>query len=150
MELEEAAHPTPRGTRLLAQIRSFDNLLQIIGPAARSESFEDEAQRLYARSVPSFEAGVAHQVIAALEAAVPGPGPLSHRMAVFYRDFIVPADRRRVVFERALRSVADGHAPIGNCREPRRSMLNGRTASRLRGIVTVEAGAARFRSTRMR
>jgi hypothetical protein len=103
MELEEAAHPTPRGSRLLVQIRSFDNLLQIIGPAARSESFEDEAQRLYARSVPSLEAGAAHQVIAALEAAVPGPGPLSQRMAGFYRDFIVPADRRRVVFERALR-----------------------------------------------
>jgi hypothetical protein len=102
-ELEEAAHPTPRGSRLLAQIRSFDILLQVIGPAARAESFEDEAQRLYARSVPSLEAGATHQVIAALEAALPGPGPLSQRVAGFYRDFIVPADRRRVVFERALR-----------------------------------------------
>jgi hypothetical protein len=102
-ELEEAAHPTPRGSRLLAQIRSFDILLQVIGPAARAESFEDEAQRLYARSVPSLEAGATHQIIAALEAALPGPGPLSQRLAGFYRDFIVPADRRRVVFERALR-----------------------------------------------
>jgi hypothetical protein len=102
-EFEEAAHPTPRGSRLLAQIRSFDILLQVIGPAARAESFEDEAQRLYARSVPSLEAGATHQVIAALEAALPGPGPLSQRLAGFYRDFIVPADRRRVVFERALR-----------------------------------------------
>jgi hypothetical protein len=103
MELEEAAHPTPRGSRLLAQIRSFGILLQFIGPAARAESFEDEAQRLYARSVPSLEAGATHQVIAALEAALPGPGPLSQRLAGFYRDFIVPADRRGVVFERALR-----------------------------------------------
>jgi hypothetical protein len=103
MELEEAAHRTPRGSRLLAQIRSFDALLQIIGPAARGESFEDEAQRLYARSVPRLEAGATHQVIASLEAALPGPGPLSQRLAGFYRDFIVPADRRRVVFERALR-----------------------------------------------
>ena len=103
MELEEAAHPTPRGSRLLAQIRSFDVLLQVIGPAGRAESFEDEAQRLYARSVPSLEAGATHQVIAALEAALPGPGPLSQRLAAFYGDFIVPPDRRRVVFERALR-----------------------------------------------
>jgi hypothetical protein len=103
MELEEAAHPTPRGSRLLAQIRSFGILLQFIGPAARAESFEDEAQRLYARSVPSLEAGATHRIIAALEAALPGPGPLSQRLAGFYRDFIVPADRRRVVFERALR-----------------------------------------------
>jgi hypothetical protein len=102
-ELEEAAHPTPRGSRLLAQVRSFDILLQVIGPAARAESFEDEAQRLYARSVPRLEAGATHQIIAALEAALPGPGPLSQRVAGFYRDFIVPADRRRVVFERALR-----------------------------------------------
>jgi hypothetical protein len=103
MELEEAAHPTPRGSRLLAQIRSFGILLQVIAPAARAESFEDEAQRLYGRSVPSVEAGATHQVIAALEAALPGPGPLSQRLAGFYRDFIVPADRRGVVFERALR-----------------------------------------------
>jgi hypothetical protein len=58
---------------------------------------------LYARSVPSIEAGATQQVIAALEAALPGPGPLPQRVAGFYRDFIVPADRRRVVFERALR-----------------------------------------------
>ena len=103
MEIEEAARPTPRGSRLLAQIRSFDTLLEIIGPAAREESFENEAQRLYARSVPNLEAGATHQVIAALEAALPGPGALSQRLAGFYRDFIVPADRRRVVFERALR-----------------------------------------------
>ena len=103
MELEEAAHLTPRGSRLLAQIRSFDVLLQVIGPAARAESFEDEAQRLYARSVPSPEAGATHQVIAALESALPGHGPLSQRLPAFYRDFIVPPDRRRVVFERALR-----------------------------------------------
>jgi hypothetical protein len=103
MELEEAARPTPRGSRLLAQIRSFDALLQVIGSTARSESFEDEAQSLYARSVPGLEPGAAHQVIATLEAALPGPGPVSQRLAVFYRDFIVPADRRRVVFERALR-----------------------------------------------
>jgi hypothetical protein len=103
MELDEAAHPTPRGSRLLGQIRSLDVLLQIVGPAARVESFEDEAQRLYVQSVPRLEAGATHQVITALEATLPGPGPLSQRLAEFYRDFIVPADRRRVVFERALR-----------------------------------------------
>jgi hypothetical protein len=58
---------------------------------------------LYAQSIPSLKAGTTRQVIAALEAALPGPGPLSQRLAGFYRDFIVPADRRRVVFERALR-----------------------------------------------
>jgi hypothetical protein len=103
MEIEDAARPTPRASRLLAQVRSFDLLLQFTGPAARAKSFEDEAQGLYGRSVPRLEAGATHQVIAALEAALPGPGPLSQRLAAFYGDFIVPADRRRVVFERALR-----------------------------------------------
>ena len=102
MKLEQPAHPSPRGVRLLAQIRGFDALLQVIGPAARGESFEDEAQRLYAASVPKLEAGSTHQLTAALEAALPGPGPLSQRLVGFYRDFVVPADRRRVVFERAL------------------------------------------------
>jgi hypothetical protein len=102
--LEEVAHPSPRGSRLLAQISSFDSLLDVVGPAAaRSESFEDEAQRLYGRSVPEGPpAGAAHQARAALETELPGSGPLSQRLADFYRDFIVPADRRRVVFERAL------------------------------------------------
>ena len=103
MEVEQATHPTRRGSRLLAQIRSFDTLVQVIGPAAYPESFEDEARRLYARSVPSLQAGVNQQVIAALEDALPGPGPLSERLSEFYGGFIVPADRRRAVFERALR-----------------------------------------------
>ena len=103
VELEEAAHPTPRGSRLLVQIRSFDSLLQVIGPTARAESFEDEAEHLFAGSVPNPDPDATHQVIAALEAALPGPGPLSQRLTRFYRDFIVPADQRRVVFERALR-----------------------------------------------
>ena len=102
VRLEEAAHPSTRGIRLLAQIRGFDALLQVIGPAPRGESFEDEAQRLYAASVPKLQAGSTHQLTAALEATLPGPGPLSQRLVGFYRDFVVPADRRRVVFERAL------------------------------------------------
>jgi hypothetical protein len=121
-EFEEAAHPTARGSRLLAQIRSFDSLLQVIGPAARAESFEDEAQRLYARSVPRLEAGATHQIIAALEAALPGPGPLSQRLAGFYRDFIVPADRRRVVFERALRECRS--RTLAHWQLPRAEKLN--------------------------
>jgi hypothetical protein len=103
IELEEAAHQTPRGYRLLGQVRSFAALLRVLGPAAGGESFEDEAQRLYARSVLTPEAGATQQAIAALEAALPGSGPLSQRLVGFYGEFVVPADRRRVVFERALR-----------------------------------------------
>jgi len=160
--LEEAAHPTPRGVRLLAQVRSFDSLLRGIGLDASAESFEDEARHLYAQSVRRLGAAAAagatgpatggagaataataggaipalataaaspaastavtgaatpaaatavagaatpaaaHKALSALEAALPGSGPLSQRLADFYRDFVVPADRRRVVFQRAL------------------------------------------------
>jgi hypothetical protein len=102
MKLAEAAHPSIRGARLFAQIRSLDALLRTIGPGAGGESFKDEARHLYAQTVPRVQTGATQGVIAALEAALPGPGPLSQRLAVFYQDFVVPVDRRRVVFERAL------------------------------------------------
>jgi hypothetical protein len=102
LEHEEAGHRTPRGLKLLTQVRSFDALLQIIEPAAREDSFAAEAQRLYALSVPNVEPAAVREILAALEVELPGPGPLPQRLAEFYRNFIVPADRRRAVFERAL------------------------------------------------
>ena len=73
MEVEQATHPTRRGSRLLARISSFDTLVQVIGPAAHAESFEDEARRLYARSVPTLQAGANQHVIAALGGRPPRP-----------------------------------------------------------------------------
>lgn len=103
LELEEPGPPTARGLRLLSQVRSFDALLQVIAPGMHPQhSFEDEALHLYGLSVFGMDAGAARQAIAGLDTALPGPGPLSQRLVAFYRDFVVPRDRRRAVFERAL------------------------------------------------
>jgi len=102
LELDEDALQTSRGSKLLTQVRSFDALLQIIEPADHKESFAAEAQRLYALSVPDVDPAATQQLLAELELALPGDGPLPRRLAEFYRKFIVPADRRRAMFEQAL------------------------------------------------
>jgi hypothetical protein len=101
MRAVESAHPSSRGSRLLTQIRGLDALLRIMEPDTRA-SFESEARGLYIRSVPTPDGANMRKALAALASAVPGPGPLAQRVAAFYQDFVVPEDRRRLVFERAL------------------------------------------------
>ena len=102
MKLEEAAHPTPRGSRLLAQVRSFAALVHSIARPGRWH-FEQEALRVYGMSVPGVDQAQTRRALAALDAALPGPGNLSQRLATFYRDFVVPPDKRAAVFDRALK-----------------------------------------------
>jgi hypothetical protein len=101
MELEEAAHPTPRGSRLLAQVRGFAALVHLIARPG-TWHFEQEALRVYGMSVPGVDQARTRQALVALDAALPGPGDLSQRLATFYRDFLVPPDKRAAVFDRAL------------------------------------------------
>jgi hypothetical protein len=114
LELQEAAHPTPRGSRLLAQVRSFAALVHTIAQPGRGH-FEQEALRVYGMSVPGVDQAQARQALVALDATLPGPGDLSQRLGTFYRDFMIPPDKRAAVFDRALqecRSRTVAHWPL--------------------------------------
>jgi hypothetical protein len=93
--------PTERGARLLGQVRSFTALLQVIQHRGKW-SFEQEAARVYGMAVPAADPAVTAKSLAALSAALPGSGALSVRLEDFLSEFVVPAERRQAVFERAL------------------------------------------------
>jgi hypothetical protein len=101
VEHEGRIAPTGRGARLLAQVRSFAALVKSIDRPRRWH-FYQEALRVYGMSMHAADQVQARQALAALDAALPGPGDLSQRLATFYRDFEVPPDKRAAVFDRAL------------------------------------------------
>ncbi len=101
VEREDRAAVTERSARLLAQVRSFAALVHVIARPRRGH-FEQEALRVYGMSVHRADQARSRQALAVLDAALPGPGDLSQRLATFYRDFVVPPDKRAAVFDRAL------------------------------------------------
>lgn len=101
VQREQLASPSPRGTRLAQRVEHFANLLAVIAEPRRW-SFDDEARRVYGTGTPEIDPQRAQAALAGLDAALPGQGSVSHRVASFRRQFVVPAERRKAVFERAL------------------------------------------------
>jgi hypothetical protein len=101
IEHEQEVAPTPRGARQLAQVRSFVALLRVIEQPRRS-SLEQEAWDVYRMSMPVIDQVAAKRALTALNAALPGRGSLSQRLAEFESRFVVPPERRQAVFTRAL------------------------------------------------
>jgi len=103
-ELELSAASTAsslRGRHLHAQVRGLIALLSgMLAP--RAPAFEDEARDLYAVDLSVFDAEAAQAAARSLDAMLPGPGSIAQRVEAFQRRFVVPQDRRKVVFERAL------------------------------------------------
>ncbi len=101
VETRQRSIPSRRGARLLARVRSFAALLEAIENPRRWR-FDEEASRVYSMPVTSAESVSTQQALAALDAALPGGGGRSERLAEFRSRFVVAAERRRTVFERAL------------------------------------------------
>jgi hypothetical protein len=101
IEHEQQLQPTARGARLLAQVRSFGALLEVIEQPRRWD-FEQEALHVYGMSMPSADPAATRHALIALDAALPGSGSLSQRLADFRSHFVVPLERREAVFDRAL------------------------------------------------
>jgi hypothetical protein len=90
-----------RESRLREQIRALDGLVTVIHSRA-PRKFDDEAQAVYGmQSVPNG-AGASKAALQTLEALLPGPGSLSSRITTYRNQFVVPPEKRRAVFERAL------------------------------------------------
>ena len=102
IEAGQELEPTPRGARLLAQVRSFGALLEVIEQPHRW-AFEQEALHVYGMSMPSADPTATRHALRALDAALPGSGNLSQRLTEFLSHFVVPPERREAVFDRALR-----------------------------------------------
>lgn len=96
----EAGDP-PRRARLQARA---DRLLALIDSMQRRSPlpFDEEARRLYGLAPVTLDEQSFARARAELDRLLPGTGPLSARVETFQRRYLVPEDRRQVVFARAL------------------------------------------------
>jgi hypothetical protein len=100
--IEASTDGSPRKRKLQRQVQAFGGLLDILNkPGART--FDAEALLVYGMEPPPHGSEKAAHVLHALEALLPGPGSLTSRVANFRHQFVVSTDRRKAVFERALR-----------------------------------------------
>ncbi len=68
----------------------------------RRLSFDEEARALYDVSPQPLPESHFDEILASLDALVPGGGPLPERYGEYRRDFIVPADKLDAVFRAAI------------------------------------------------
>ncbi len=66
-------------------------------------SFDEESQRLYDAVAPAYADEHFASVVAELESAVPGTGPLGARLEAFRNQFLIPPDRLDAVFQAAIK-----------------------------------------------
>jgi len=100
-DIEAEEVPSLRLSRLRDQVRSFSALVEVLN-APGQRDFDDEAQQIYGMAPVVADAAGSTEALQTLEALLPGTGSLAMRVATFRNQFIVPAERRKAVFERAL------------------------------------------------
>jgi len=85
---------------LRRQLQSLRTRVQMLGGVRLS--FDEESKMLYDAVAPRHDAEYFRQILAQLEPLLPGTGTLSERYDRFRRDFVIPADRLRAVFDRSI------------------------------------------------
>jgi hypothetical protein len=65
-------------------------------------SFDDESRLLFDAVPPTLDASHFEDILAQIDALLPGDGPLPERVTAFRERFIIPPERLSVVFEAAL------------------------------------------------
>jgi hypothetical protein len=70
--------------------------------SGRKFTFDRESSLFYDAIAPVHRQEEFEQTIAALEAALPGPGSLAERLAAFKNEFVIPAAKLPLVFDAAL------------------------------------------------
>ena len=64
--------------------------------------FDDESMRLFEATAPHHDAAHFEEILAQIDALLPGEEPLPERVEAFRKQFIIPDDRLASVFEAAL------------------------------------------------
>lgn len=100
-DIDASLDESARMTKLRAQARSFDGLLQILEKPG-THTFDAEARLVYGMTPSPPGDRHSTEALQKLEKLLPGPGSLAARVARFREQFVIPPQRRRAVFERAL------------------------------------------------
>jgi hypothetical protein len=106
---EVAAAAPPAGADELTRLRHDYLARQLEALRARATmltgtrlSFDEESQALYDAVAPAHTEAEFASVLTALEAKLPGRGPLVDRYDEFRKQFVIPADRLDAVFKAAI------------------------------------------------
>ncbi|KKO44311.1 hypothetical protein WG68_15900 [Arsukibacterium ikkense] len=83
--------------QLLALAFHADNLSR-----GAKASFEDQAQALYDTAPPQYSLAHFDEVLAGIDALVPGEGNLTERVVAYRKNFVIPPDKLDAVFQRAI------------------------------------------------
>ncbi|MDT0595252.1 hypothetical protein [Glaciecola petra] len=94
--LQQARH-----NMLVKQLTAIGAKINII--AGNNYSFDEEALLLYDAKPPSFEWSHFDQLLAELDAKVPGDGPLTQRYNTYRKAFEIPEDKLEKVFQTAIK-----------------------------------------------
>lgn len=106
--------PSPRRDRLLARLDQLTALLTVL-EHPRAMPFDAQARAIYGLSVPPPDSKALAHAQAVLARSLPGRGAVSTRLAQWRARFVIPDDRRRAVFMRALaecRARTQAHWPL--------------------------------------
>lgn len=83
--------------------RQLDALIAFVEiKHGRTLSFDEEAEALYDAVPPHFDEAYFEEILAEIDALVPGAGALPDRIEAFRNRFVIPGDRLAQVFERAI------------------------------------------------
>lgn len=116
-EIAASADASARRARLQAQVRALGGLVEVLDAPA-PHAFESEAKRVYGMTLPPRSDPRSIGALQALEKLLPGPGSLASKVERFREQFVVPPQRRKALFERALsecraRTLAKWQLPAG-------------------------------------
>jgi len=101
VEKNAPASSSERGMRLQAKARQLQTLLEVMS-ASTPLPFAVEARKLYGVDLPAVDGTATAALIEELDALLTGTGTLAFRLASFQNQLVIPADKRRAVFDRAL------------------------------------------------
>lgn len=77
-------------------------------------SFDQEAKALYDTVPPSTSLSRYQPILAELERVIPGKGKLSQRIEAFQRQYIIPKNRLKIVFDAAIKACRKRTKPYVN------------------------------------
>lgn len=93
--------PSPRQRRLAMRLDHLTALLKII-ENPRAMGFVEQARQIYGMIAPALDPRDHARAMARLDRLLPGHGDLMPRLASWRAKFVIPEERRKAVFLRAL------------------------------------------------
>jgi hypothetical protein len=104
-KISPAPNEQLRATFLHKHLLAMIERLQIVG--GQKHTFNQESKILYDATPPNFDRAYFENIIADIDALLPGDGSTAERINAFRTQFVIPTDRLKVVFDAAIAACRD-------------------------------------------